>query len=102
MNLKLADLERTLLASARANPPGDHVPYAFEKRIMARLKEAAAVDRWTLWARALWRAATPCVALTLLLSAWTFLSGFNGAMEPLATDFETAIYSPLDTTSESW
>ena len=35
--MNLAELERKLIAAARANPPSDRVPYAFEKRIMARL-----------------------------------------------------------------
>ena len=29
--MNLAELERKLIAAARANPPSDRVPYAFEK-----------------------------------------------------------------------
>ena len=48
--MNLAELERKLIAAARANPPSDRVPYAFEKRIMARLAARPVVDGWALWA----------------------------------------------------
>ncbi len=31
--MNVDELRRKLIAAARANPPSDHVPYAFEKRI---------------------------------------------------------------------
>ena len=65
--MNLAELERKLIAAARANPPSDRVPYAFEKRILARLAARPTLDRWELWGRALWRAAAPCIAIMLLL-----------------------------------
>ena len=56
--MNLDDLQKKLLAAARSHPPVDAVPYAFEKRIMARLGAARNVaDGWTFWGRALWRAA---------------------------------------------
>jgi len=69
--MNLAQLERKLIAAARANPPSSRVPYAFEKRIMAQLAARPALDDWALWGRALWRAAAPCVAIMLLLGAWS-------------------------------
>ena len=72
--MNLAQLEQKLIAAARAHPPGDRVPYAFAKRILARLAARPAVDAWELWARALWRAAAACVAITLVLGAWSFLT----------------------------
>ena len=50
--MNLAELERKLIAAARANPPGDQVPYAFEKRILAHLATRPVADGWELWARA--------------------------------------------------
>ncbi len=70
--MNLAELERKLIGAARANPPSDRVPYAFEKRILARLAECPAVDVWALWGRALWRAAAPCAAIMVALAAWSF------------------------------
>ena len=71
--MNLAQLERKLIAAARAHPPGEQVPYAFEKRILARLAACPRLDHWELWGRALWRAAAPCLAVTLALGAWSLL-----------------------------
>lgn len=72
--MNLAELERRLLAAARAHPPGDAVPYAFEQRILARLKAAPAADPLAFWARALWRGALSCLAVVLLLGAFSWLN----------------------------
>jgi hypothetical protein len=63
-------LERKLLAAARVNAPSDSVPYAFEKRITARLGPVPAFDVWADWSRALWKAAAPCVAVAIVLGVW--------------------------------
>jgi len=95
--MNLAELERKLVAVARANPPGDRVPYAFEERIMARLAERPVVDNAALWARALWRAAALCVALALLLSAWFFLSSLDtGQTTSLAQQFENTMLAAVE------
>jgi hypothetical protein len=97
MNLNLAELNRKLIAAARANPPGDQVPYAFEKRIMARLKAPVALDDWTLWSRALWRAAAPCVAIMLLFSAWSvFAPPAHTPATDLSQDFENTLLAAVD------
>jgi hypothetical protein len=62
-------LHRKLIAAARALPPDDRVPYAFEKRIMAQLAGQTAPDSWSLWSRGLSRAAIYCVVFMLVLSA---------------------------------
>jgi hypothetical protein len=72
--MKLDQLQQKLIAAARANPPSDHVPLAFEKRIMARLPARFMADPWAWWSHALWRAAALCVAVMLLFTAWTFLA----------------------------
>ncbi len=69
--MNLAELERKLIAAARANPPSERVPYAFAKRVLACLPARPVLDRWELWGRALWRAAAPCIAIMLLLGAWS-------------------------------
>ena len=70
--MKLVELEKKLMAVARANPPSDHVPPTFEKRIMALISACPVQDIWAVWAKALWFAAAPCVAVMLLFSAWAF------------------------------
>jgi len=95
--MKLDQLHQKLIAAARANPPSDRVPLAFEKRIMARLPARHVLDEWALWSRALWRAAAPCVAIMLLLSAWTFFAP-NGAVpsNDLSQDFENTLLAAVD------
>jgi hypothetical protein len=90
--MNLAELERKLLAAARANPPSERVPYAFEKRIMANLAARPLSDGWELWGRALWRAAAPCVVIMLLLGAWSFIT--PPASAP-ATDLSQALEQTL-------
>jgi hypothetical protein len=72
--MNLIELHKKLIAAARANVPGDQVPYAFEKRVTALLASRVAAENMTLWVRGLWRAAVSCVAITLLLGAWAVLS----------------------------
>lgn len=60
--MNLVELERRLIAAARANPPSDTVPVAFEKRVMARLAELRAPDYAVFWARGLWRGALASIA----------------------------------------
>ena len=55
--MNLDGLYKKLIAVARASAPSDHVPHAFEKRIVALLTGRPVSDVWTLWSRALWRAA---------------------------------------------
>ena len=84
--MNLDDLQKKLLAAARANPPSDRVPFAFEKRITALLKSRPAMDPLSLWARALWRAAAPCAAIMLVLGVWSFIG--NDASTAANDSFE--------------
>ena len=104
--MNLAQLERKLIAAARANPPSERVPYAFEKRILARLAARPMLDGWELWARALWRAAAPCVAIMLLLGAWS-LSTPRGSTpaNDLSQQLEQTLLAAVDqdqTTDSAW
>jgi peptidoglycan/LPS O-acetylase OafA/YrhL len=93
--MDLIDLQRKLMAAARANPPSDGVPYAFEKRISALLAGKAAFDPWTGWARGLSRAAALCVLVVLFVAAWSvFLPTSN--QETLSQDVETTLFAAVD------
>lgn len=81
--MESSQLERKLLAAAKAHPPSDAVPYAFEQRIMARLRQMPVPDAWADWAGALWRAAAPCVAVAILFGVW---SAFTPEPVTAATD----------------
>jgi len=100
--MNVVELQKKLLAAARANRPNEHVPYAFEKRVMARLGERPALDSLALWNRTLWQAAAPCVALTLLLGVWTVLAPpEDNSGETFAADLETTLYAPFDSQTET-
>jgi hypothetical protein len=95
-------LQKKLIAAARANPPGDNVPYAFEKRVMALLAARAATDRLALWVRGLWQAAASCVAVTLLLGAWTLFNPAASAnSDDLAQNFENTLLASVDQSDQT-
>lgn len=103
--MNLEPLQQKLLAAARAHPPSDRVPYAFEQRISAHLKALPPVDLAAFWARALWRAAVPCVALTLLLATWSFApvtTSSTSTTEDLSQQFEQILLADADQLEENW
>src|SRR2546426_10531528 len=94
--MTLAELQKKLFSVARANPPSDRVPYAFEKRIMAHLAARSVLDHGALWARGLWRALAPCVAIMLLLTAWSlFDTSSNPPATDLSQDFENTVLAAV-------
>ena len=100
----MSELQNKLIAVARANPPDERVPYAFEKRITALLAACPALDRWALWSRALWRGAVGCLALTILLGAGSFfIPQSGGSAGDLAQDFEnTMLASAAQDADSTW
>ena len=94
--MKLDLLHQKLIATARANPPSDQVPYAFAKRIIARLPRRAAPDPWALWSNALWRAAALCIAIMLVSTAWTILAPRSFApANDLSQEFENTLVAAV-------
>jgi hypothetical protein len=100
--MSLAELQRKLIAVARADRPGDHVPYAFTNRVMALLRMRPVLDSRAVWARALWRAALCYLAITILFSALAFFSSMGGTSpnDPgqvyLSQDFEKTMLASVD------
>jgi hypothetical protein len=99
--MKLDDLHKKLVAVARANPPSDHVPYAFEKRIMAQLNAPLPVDQWALWARGLWRAAAPCVAFMLLVAVLTIFAPPAREVSNLSQELENTVMLAVESPAEN-
>jgi hypothetical protein len=90
--MNLSELHKKLIAAARRNRPSERVPLAFEKRILALLPERVALDIWGQWAGALWRATVPCVAVMLLLGAWSFFAANPaGAAGDLSQEIDNTI-----------
>ena len=104
--MNLDKLHEKLILTARANPPSDRVPYAFEQRILARLKAQPVLDGAALWARALWRATAPCIAIALLFGAWTLVApGHSGPTADLSQDFENTLLAAAEqdqTVDSTW
>lgn len=103
--MNLDHLQKKLLAAAKANPPTDRVPLAFEKRVLAHLNAKPVMDVATLWSRALWRATVPCLALTLVLAGLALYPTGNSssitaptiaATEDLTTAFEQTLLASSD------
>ena len=101
--MNLERLRLKLLATARANPSGNHVPYAFEKRVLAHLAVRPVLDLSALWARALWRAAAPCVAVSLLLlGVSSFVSTETSSASDDSPDLEETMLAVIDQSEEVW
>jgi anti-sigma-K factor RskA len=100
--MNLDQLQQKLLAAARAHPPGDSVPFAFEKRILAHLTGRPVTDQAAWWVRGLWRSAASCAAICVLLGAWTFFSPAHpDADDELAQQFENTVFAAVDQDGDS-
>ena len=101
--MNLDKLQQKLLHAARLHTPSDAVPYAFEKRIMARLSDANLADTRGSWIRALWGAAACSAAIAMLAGVLTLvpLGGKNKSGD-LEQEFETTVMAMVDEASESW
>jgi len=102
--MKLDELEKKLIAVARANPPSDHVPPTFEKRVMALIAASPVHDLWAAWARALWYAAAPCVAVMLLFSTWAFVRSAEqkqSSTTDLAQQLDNTLLAAVDQNNDS-
>ena len=93
------ELHKKLIAAARATSSDERVPYAFEKRIMARLAGKTALNAWDLWGRALSRAAVCCVIFMLTVVAGSF---FLPAAKPdsLSQEVEKTLFAAVDNTAD--
>ena len=85
---------------AQAQTPDERVPYAFEKRIMAHLRNSKAADIWTIWSGAMWRAAFSCLLICFLTGVAISYSDASSA-ELFASDLERTVLAPVDV-DDSW
>jgi hypothetical protein len=95
--MKLAELQKKLIAAARTEVLDDRVPYAFKKRITALLASRVAPQNLDLWVRGLWRAAISCVGVAMLCGAWTlFTPAAPASSTDLSQDFENTLLASVD------
>jgi hypothetical protein len=100
--MNLAELQKKLIAAARAHPPEDRVPYAFEKRIMAQLGKAPKTDEWGYLARALWCGAAVCTAVAIATSVWSFEPATDDSVLAFSQDLEQTILASPDDLETVW
>lgn len=104
MNINL--LHAKLIRVARSNPPSDQVPYAFEKRILARIRSERMIDNVTLWGRALWRAAVLCIGVMVFLSMWATYTPkppATATADDLGLELETTLMASVSVDNDfSW
>ena len=91
--MNVETLQHKLLAAARSAPADERVPFAYEKRIMARLANGAHVDLLGDWSTALWRAAISCVAIVVISGAWSMWSSYGQSDSEFSQEFETAVFA---------
>ena|SRR5262245_38430403 len=95
--MEVTDLQRKLLAAARATPANEQVPYAFETRITARLRDCRTFENPIEWAQALWRAAFPCAAIMLMLLSWSlFAPASTGPSHDFSEDLENTVLAAVN------
>jgi hypothetical protein len=99
--MNLDNLQRKLISAARATQTGDHVPFGFEKRIMARLAERAHFDVISAWSAALWRAAVGCVAVVVLSGALSLWNSYHDRND-FSKEFDTAVFASAGSVDETW
>jgi hypothetical protein len=99
--MNLDNLQQKLIAAARTAQPNDRVPYAFEKRVMARI-EGACTDLLGAWSAALWRAAFGCVAVVLVSGALSLWTNQQSSNADFSQEFETAVFASVDSVDEAW
>jgi len=97
-------MREKLIAAARKMPRREQVPYAFPKRIMARIGRSTPLSGWALWARPLWSAAASCMAITILCAVWSLAAQHRGDNSvSFSQDFEQTVFSAVNQHLEdSW
>ena len=99
LEMKVPTLHEVAKA-ARIIGSDERVPYAFEKRIISRLKSLHPQDISAMLSSMMWRAALSCLAISLITgAAITFAGSSTG--ELLAGDLERTVLAPVDV-EDTW
>ena len=89
---------------ARRLPEDASVPYAFEKRVLARIRALPSLqaDLSTAWARLLWKAAAVCLAITFATGALATFVEEPAPPEILPPELEQTVLAPIVLEQEAW
>lgn len=100
--MRLELLHKKLIAAARADQPREDAPYAFEKRVMARVRQAPALpDAAVAFSIALWRAAAPCLVIMTAMAAWVYFEE-NTVQAGFEPDLEQTMLAAVENTGDTW
>ena|SRR5580658_482239 len=99
--MNVTELQKKLIAAARAKAPDDRVPYAFEKRIIALIPTVKPTDSVAAWVRGLWQAAASCAAIALLCGAWSFFNPAANTGDDLSQNFENTLLASVDQSDQA-
>ena len=95
--MNLAKLQNKLIAAGRRQEPDLRVPYAFEKRIMARLAARERIDHWAFWVHGMWRAAASSVAVAgLFMIVCHFQPVVSESGHDLTQDLENTLLASAE------
>ncbi len=92
-------LRLKLIAAARRAGVADRVPYAFEKRVMARLFGRPVLDPWSAWGALLWRALAASCGVMLLAGLGTVF--LRPPADDLGTQLDAVLLAGLDSGAET-
>lgn len=96
--MNLAELHKKLIAAARADAPGDGVPYAFEKRVSALLAGRVAPQSLDAWVGGLWRAAVSCVGVALVCGVLAIVTSLSSSApgDDLSQNLDNTLLASID------
>jgi hypothetical protein len=85
----LDQLQNSLLRAGKSAPPPEaRVPYGFETRIMARVRELTTADPWEVRGWVLWRSAlVACLVMAAVLGA----NFATGTLDDAGAESEAAV-----------
>lgn len=92
------------MESARRIPADDRVPYAFEHRVMARIRSLQPANgSRCLWNHPYWQLVAPYVLLMLLISALAYSQNRTGQnSDSLDLALENTLYAPVIQSADAW
>lgn len=100
--MNLVELQKKLIAAAKADVPADRVPYAFEKRVTALLASRVPAPRLDAWVHGLWRAAMSCIVITLVCGVFAIVtSSTAGSATDLSQDFDNTLLASVDQSDQA-
>ncbi|MGO8765150.1 MAG: hypothetical protein ACLQSR_08470 [Limisphaerales bacterium] len=101
--MNVFELQKKLIAAARAKAPSDRVPYAFEKRVTALLGSRVAPRALDAWVAGLWRAAVSCVGVAMVCGAIALFTSAsaNSPGDNLSQSLDKTLLAAIDQSDQA-